>query len=108
MEPSTVDVSDLRSACVHLLLGYVHVCSGCALISVVPRKASFEPIPVIIRNEGGDESAKIAGLNYVMRCVGMYKKGFTFRGVPFVSFNSWTLRYEYLYVKKQFKNAFLS
>ena len=63
---------------------------------------------MIIRNEGGDESAKIAGLNYVMRCVDMYKKGFTFRGVPFVSFNSWTLRYEYLYIKKQFRNALLS
>ena len=64
------------------------------LSSMYRDKGIYKPIPVIVRDEGGDEAARRAAKLYCQKCLAM--------GGPWVRFNSMTERLEFLHMEKQF------
>ena len=72
-------------------------------------QGSYEPFDIIVDKEGGvaRPAAIRAALNYTLACIHFNKAGQeAIRGVPWVSFNSMTKRWEYLYLKKTCKDWF--
>lgn len=55
-----------------------------------------------MRHEGSDEAAATAAFFCMSKCVERFKAGITMNGNPFISFNAFTNRWEFLYVKKRF------
>ena len=66
----------------------------------------YEPPMRIVVLEGGDKSAHVAASHFCARALFLTRKGITFHGKPFVSWNEWTKRYEFLYIKKSFQTRF--
>ena len=66
----------------------------------------YMPFSVIVREEGGDAPAMQAARNYVAECVRHYKVGKGVKTRSFLSFNTWTKRVEFLYIKKRFRQSF--
>ena len=64
------------------------------------------PVSCIVREEGGDEAAVKAAANYVTQAIRCHKEGKTLNGRPYVQWNSWTKRYEFLYVGKEYRGSF--
>ena len=64
------------------------------------------PIKVIFTKEGGDLAAARATQNYILTALSKHARGETDAGTPYVYFNSWSRRHEFLYIKKRFDNDF--
>jgi hypothetical protein len=77
-----------------------------AIYDVDEQSGQYEPPMRIVVLEGGDKSAHVAASHYCARALFLTRKGITFHGKPFVSWNDWTKRYEFLYVKKSFQTRF--
>ena len=60
----------------------------------------YLPMTRIWKEEGKDEAAKVATLNYVNSCVAMQRVGKTVNGRPLIEYNTMTKRNEFLYLKK--------
>ena len=63
------------------------------------------PIKVIFDKEGGDAAAAKATSNYIMTALQKHANNETVNGVPIVLFNTWSRRYEFLYVKKNYDST---
>ena len=75
-------------------------------IEVDEEDVTYEPVKRIVDLEGGDDAAATVALHYVARCIDLTTKGIKCRGRPFVLWNSFTLRYEYAYIKKKVRFVF--
>ena len=69
------------------------------------RRGTWEPIKRIVDLEGGDSAALRASLNYMAKALALHQPGRTWRGRHWVAYNSWTLRYEFLYVKREYRET---
>ena len=56
--------------------------------------------------EGSDDPALEATCNYIQEAIRRAQAGETLNGHPYVLFNSWTKRYEFLYTKLGYNEAF--
>ena len=66
------------------------------------KKGKFKPFSVIVRDEGSDQCAVKAATNIVQTCIALWKKNITCNGVPFVSWNSFSKRAEFLHLETGF------
>ena len=65
----------------------------------------YYPLGRIFTEEGGDESAVQATLNYAKECVRLLKEGVTVRGSAFIAWNRFTKRNEFLYLTKTMRDS---
>lgn len=63
------------------------------------------PIKCIWVKEGKDAAAARATSNYILTCLHYHSKGETCNGVPYIEYNDFTRRYEFLYIKKNYDNT---
>ncbi len=61
---------------------------------------NYYPAMRIVKEEGGGESGIEAAANYVAEAVRRFKLNETLSSKPYVLFNAWTKRHEFLYVKE--------
>eukprot|EP00969_Alexandrium_andersonii_P027874 1216208-Alexandrium_andersonii.AAC.1 len=59
-----------------------------------------------VTKPSGDGEAKVAAYNYCRTCINLHKAGKSHRGRLFLSWNGFTRRAEFLYVKKSFQESF--
>ena len=67
---------------------------------------TYEPMQVIWEREGKDSGAITATLNYVNECIARTQKGELNKQRPWVAWNSFTKRHEFLYVKRSCRDSF--
>ena len=71
-----------------------------------PRQAEYLPIKKIWDQEGQDEDAAAATMNYVLTAVSMNNANKTLNGRPYLKFNTWTRRWEVLYTRNLYSETF--
>lgn len=62
----------------------------------------YLPASRIAAEEGGDAQAQQAACRYVSEAIRRHQRGLSMNGRPWVSWNSWTARAEFLYIKKRY------
>ena len=66
---------------------------------------SYEPTAIVHEREGKDKAGAKATLNYVRKCLQLHEKGYNYRNRAFVMWNSFTERYDFLYIKRGFRDS---
>jgi hypothetical protein len=66
---------------------------------------SYEPTAIVHEREGKDTAGAKATLNYVRKCLQLREKGYKYRNRPFIMWNSFTERYDFLYIKRGFRDS---
>jgi hypothetical protein len=73
-------------------------------------QGTFEPFDIIVDREGGEHrpQAVAAALNYTLACIKFHELGQTVgsTGTPWMSFNVMTQRWEFMYLKKTYRDWF--
>jgi hypothetical protein len=70
------------------------------------RTGRYVPIKQIWKAEGEDQEAAEATMNYVLTAISKVKAGELLDGNPYIIFNTWTRRYDFLYLEKSIGQSF--
>jgi hypothetical protein len=77
---------------------------------VTENQGTFEPFDIIVDREGGEHrpQAVQAALNYTLACIKFHELGQTVgnTGTPWMSWNIMTQRWEFMYLKKTYRDWF--
>jgi hypothetical protein len=76
-------------------------------VDVDERAVTYQPLSVICREEGGLAADWAAACNYVAKCINLAEAGILCRGRPWILYNEFTGRFEFAYLKKQFRSSFI-
>lgn len=63
---------------------------------------TYLPPSRIVKKEGADSQAVVAACRYIRQCVLRAQRGETLNGRPYMQYNAWTGRHEFLYCQRQY------
>jgi hypothetical protein len=77
------------------------------VVSWVPslRHGKYIPAKVLFDREGGDAAAAVATVNYMLTAIAKVNKGETMDGQPYILYNAWTRRYEFMHIELSYSQS---